>query len=178
VGRQLAPLRQAAKRAYVPPQYTDQDVEDMERELYGVEMERRGVAASLEDVGRRLKDSGVLNERGLRGKSATQQARHVQELRNRNRGVGKGYTSLDSHGDMTEQGTADLLRQRAELLAHERHLRDEERQLTVLRRTLVRAVERGGAMSQEERMAVGWARQRGMLLGRSGDRQARRAGVR
>ena len=174
----MAPLRQAAKRAYVAPSYTDRDVEDIERELYGVEMERRGVSASLEDVGHRLKASGVLGERGVRGKSAAQQARHAQELRNRNRALGKGYASLDVHGDVTEQGTADLLRQRAELLAHERHLRDEERQLTTLRRTLVRAVERGGAMSHDERMAVGWARQRGMLVGRTGDRQARRAGVR
>lgn len=133
-------------------------MEEVERDLYGLESEREALRQSLDDVNRRIRDIGGLGERSLRGRSAAQQARRLQELRNRNRALGKGYIARDSRGEESEQGFADLLRERAEMMAHERHLRDEERQLTKLHRALLRASERGGRMAREDRMVLGYAR--------------------
>jgi hypothetical protein len=155
ISRELRPVRQAAKRAYRPPiVYTSQDVEDLERELYGNEAEQSALRDELEVVGSQVKAVGGLHERGFRGRSAAAQARRAQDLRNRNQSVGRGYTVGGS-----EQGYADLLGRRAELIAHGRHLRAEEVALTKLLKTLRRAVERsGGRMTLTERRVAGLAR--------------------
>ncbi len=164
ISKKLRPVREKARRAYAAPRYTAQDVEEVERDLYGIESERQALRGALDDINRRVRDVGGLGERSLRGRSAAKQATRVQDLRSRNRALGKGYAARDSHGEESEQGFADLLRERAEMMAHARHLRDEEQQLTKLRRALIRATERGGRMALEERVALGYARRRSHTL--------------
>jgi len=163
IGRKLRPLREAAKRAYRPPRrrFTSEDLEDVERDLYGNEIEQGAVAEELAAVRAQVRDVGGLGERGMRGRSAKEQARYAQELRNRNRALGKGYSARDVYGEESEQGYVDLLERRAQLIAHQHHLKSEAADLTRRHRAISRAVERGTyAASTEARQALGWTRRR------------------
>jgi len=160
VGKKLRPVREAAKRRYVPSREEDlQEIEDLERELYGVEVEREANDAALAEIRGRIQSAGSLAHR------ARDQGQHGNTSR------GRGYSAIDRYGEDSERGYEDLLAERQQMRAHGEHLKREARDL----KGLIAKIRRGHLAGAARRRAVA---NRYRAPGRTADRAVRRAGMR
>ena len=116
IAKRLAPKRAAAKASHKRGLDTA-EIEELERELDGVETEREYLHDELANIRSRIQAAG----------SKYHRARDTARYGNVSRG--QGYSVQDKYGDDSERAYEDLLNERKLLRAHEDHLRVETRTL-------------------------------------------------
>lgn len=140
VGVRLRPVREAAKREYRPRRWTPAEVEEVERDLYGVEVEREALVDALEHVRTQIQQTGSTHHRLGARSFETQDARFVGR---------HGGRSFSAGPDNSEMAYKRLLEERTQLRAHDAHLLSERarlrRELAVATRSLGRRTARAGA---------------------------------
>ena len=89
------------------------EVEELQRELYGVMLERDGVDDQLSTVRSQIRSAG----------STSHRARDLGRIGNTSRG--KGYTVINKYGEDSERAYEELLHERRDLAAEHNRLRRE-----------------------------------------------------
>jgi len=116
VGKRLRGIREAARRAFVPLPYTDEDVEEIERDLYGIEQEGEALRQALDWTSAQIEAKGSKSHR-----SRLARLEHARQ---------GGFTARDVYGEESERGYEELLEERRRIRAHADHLRRETARLS------------------------------------------------